>query len=656
MSDLELKNEAPAQHLAKLITLPQIFFGKLFRIPDYQRGYTWGSEQVLALLDDVEQLFNSNHSHYTGTVVIIEREHPSPLDREYGEVFDIIDGQQRLTTFSILLSCLANKIEVEIQRKELSELYFYRGEPGNESRVFKLNKNADSFFRSCVLEQKQPKQTDVKFISHKYIANAQQKISTWLEDQIESGRSAKVILDLVTSKFGFIVYRPLEANEAGMMFEVINNRGKPLSELEKVKNYLVYYAIKKKKKSLQEKVNLCWGEILRNLAKAHNLKKPDEQALLRAAVVSYFGFSKDDSSKIYETLKDRYPLDGNDDDWSELVDFVEYLARASSYYECVLNDRSEVRNAIGNNEIIEQVERFRSQKALAPLMPLYFSVMEKHDELGDEQVVDLLRMIEILSFRVYMTRSGAKRSDSGQADLYRLAHYLLDSASGSKWLERLANEGLSTEHDVAIEVLKRLHAITLYYCNDEKLEEGLRLRASDTDDFYDWSALRYFLMNYEQDANPKRTIKIDEILKGRVKGKSNDTLSIEHIWATENILAGSNSKQAQDIRSKRRIGNFSLLEFGINSQAGKKDVGDKVRIYDGENKTGDKSNLVQIHQVVNDYEQSCDDNSIEKKKKFPNLFRKVNLGTIDRVEKRYIDFALKRWSVDWVENYWQSEK
>ena len=67
--------------LAKLITLPEIFSNRLFKIPDYQRGYAWGSEQVKALLSDIEQLFSNDHIHYTGTLVIIESTNRSSQNR-----------------------------------------------------------------------------------------------------------------------------------------------------------------------------------------------------------------------------------------------------------------------------------------------------------------------------------------------------------------------------------------------------------------------------------------------------------------------------------------------------------------------------------------------------------------------------------------------
>ncbi|MBK7570056.1 MAG: hypothetical protein IPI31_19785 [Bacteroidetes bacterium] len=51
-----------------------------------------------------------------------------------------------------------------------------------------------------------------------------------------------IICNVVTKRLGFIFYTPKYDKEIGIMFEVINNRGKELSELEKIKNYFIYYA------------------------------------------------------------------------------------------------------------------------------------------------------------------------------------------------------------------------------------------------------------------------------------------------------------------------------------------------------------------------------------------------------------------------------
>lgn len=635
-----------SEKLARIIALPEVFSNKLFRIPDYQRGYAWGADQVSALLDDVEQLLIYDHMHYTGTVVIVESE-VTPRKNIEDTVYDVVDGQQRLTTFSMLLVRLINGVSDAKKKDELLNLYVRRGKEGNYIRVLKLNKDIDPFFTKYVIDG-DFKNVDLQFVSEKHILEAYKKIDSWVIKQAEKKRSVEDLLDVVTKKFGLLVYCPSESAEAGMMFEVINNRGKPLSELDKVKNYLVYYAIKSNNNDLYEEVNKNWGFILKSLAKAHHLNNPDEMALLRATVICYFGFTKEQSSKIYESIKKRFPLSRSDKDWKKLVDFVKFLSRASLYYECLLNQDSEFRKKLGNQKIVSQIELIRSQAKYASIMPLFFAVMELRDDLENEDTINILKMIEIVNFRVYMTRNGAKRTDSGQAWLFWLAHKFF--SKDEKHIKKEQDEYELEYKNIAGFVIAHLYDIVEKYCDDDKFEDGLVLKKSDKDDFYDWGAIRYFLMNYEQYVNPKKTIEIEKILKKRVKGKSLEFLSLEHVWAVANQIKGSRNRKDEDGHSKRRLGNFLLLELAINIQASKYELEKKVKIYDGKNSDEAKSSLKQVHSLIKDY------NSIIKaqdaKRKTQNFYRKITVQTINKNEGRYIAFAMKRWSIDWAEKYW----
>lgn len=75
----------------------KIFNGNFFKIPDYQRGYAWTQKEVIALLKDIENLYGSNHMHFTGTIVAAK-------DVAQKHHYDIVDGQQRMTTMIIIIS------------------------------------------------------------------------------------------------------------------------------------------------------------------------------------------------------------------------------------------------------------------------------------------------------------------------------------------------------------------------------------------------------------------------------------------------------------------------------------------------------------------------------------------------------------------------
>ena len=447
-----------------------------------------------------------------------------------------------------------------------------------------------------------------------------------------------------------------------MMFEVINNRGKPLTELEKVKNYFIYYSIKHNVNDLRSTVDRVWLTILKNLALAHNLNKPDENTFLKAATVCFFGFNKDESTNIYQQLKQRFPVAG-DNRWKDLKAFVEFLESCSLYYEILLNENSNERRKLGHGEIVNLIELIRSQTTYANILPVYFSLMSHRDRIDQESLIDAFRMIEILNFRVYMTRNGAKRSDTGQGQLFRIAHGFYSKFQNDEWLHQ-QNDVVKSEYEEPFEykssvgaLIGNLYDIVDEYADDTKFNRGLILSKEDKDDFYEWRGIRYFFLNYERDVNHKRTIKVEQILKQRQPNKSNDYYSVEHIWARANQEKGKKSKDDLSNFYKRRLGNFVLLELGINIQAKDADIEDKIRIYKGENKSLDSTNQKQVQMLIKDFEaaqKKLDNDYKEKTRKNTNKYRRLlNYGTIDRFEERLVKFAIKRWDISWAEKYWE---
>lgn len=95
----------------QLLTISKIFTERLFRIPDYQRGYAWTEKQLKDFWNDIQQL-EAKQNHYTGVLTLedvpkdIYRQWEDDLwiieNKSYKPYF-IVDGQQRLTTAIVLI-------------------------------------------------------------------------------------------------------------------------------------------------------------------------------------------------------------------------------------------------------------------------------------------------------------------------------------------------------------------------------------------------------------------------------------------------------------------------------------------------------------------------------------------------------------------------
>ena len=89
-------------------TIYQAFNECFYNVPDYQREYVWQEKEVVRLLDDIvdEMYGNSKTEYFVGTIIV--------TPRESNNQYDVIDGQQRLTTFYLIL-CAMKALFVESQ-------------------------------------------------------------------------------------------------------------------------------------------------------------------------------------------------------------------------------------------------------------------------------------------------------------------------------------------------------------------------------------------------------------------------------------------------------------------------------------------------------------------------------------------------------------
>jgi uncharacterized protein with ParB-like and HNH nuclease domain len=89
------------QHL----TVSKLMQGRLFRIPDYQRAYSWQKRQRDDLFADIREVHRSGRDHFMATVVGLARD-TRVIDADEFAVVELVDGQQRITTLVILLKAI----------------------------------------------------------------------------------------------------------------------------------------------------------------------------------------------------------------------------------------------------------------------------------------------------------------------------------------------------------------------------------------------------------------------------------------------------------------------------------------------------------------------------------------------------------------------
>ncbi len=278
------------EHLQKA---QQIFSDKLLRIPDYQRGYAWEKTQWADLIEDLE-LLQEGQEHYTGTLVLRAiAEDITDEELKKLKFYEIVDGQQRMTTIVILLHSISKALKDipdQVKRSEAIRKNYvvFLDRYGQEQARLKLNKECHDYFMKKIVSLSSDVQGPI-IKSHERLEEAIKHFDKYLTDKKKELNDQFVewlisLYSKITNDMTFTVYEVPDTSEVGVIFEVMNNRGKPLSEMEKVKNYLLYLASKLPKEARQElsdHINNSWGEIFRTLMESGASFKENEDQLLR---------------------------------------------------------------------------------------------------------------------------------------------------------------------------------------------------------------------------------------------------------------------------------------------------------------------------------------------------------------------------------------
>lgn len=177
------ENKKPSQESVKLIDLIE----KKLTIPAYQRPYKWTEKNVITLLDDIfEFVILKNKNYRLGSVIL----------HEEGDDKHIVDGQQRLTTISILLRCLSNQ------------------------------------FNGLLL-----KQNFKHKISKNNIVYNQRIINQWIGTKLRADENKKEFYSKILDKCEFIIFTVYHQDEAFQLFDSQNSRGLALEPFDLLKAF-----------------------------------------------------------------------------------------------------------------------------------------------------------------------------------------------------------------------------------------------------------------------------------------------------------------------------------------------------------------------------------------------------------------------------------
>ncbi|GAA8619292.1 DUF262 domain-containing protein [Helicobacter pylori] len=214
-----------------------------YQVPDYQRPYVWDKDHLGALIDDLVGSYTNNKEdqYFCGSIVIAENQKDNR--------WDVVDGQQRLTSFIILACTILKLYKNSLGQKSeafIKESIYDRHDEEKERLKFLTAQNYNNIFENTVLNHLEfednikKSELNKKFEENTYLRNAYH-FKELLNESVENG-SISDIDNFVEWFYEHIALTRIicfEQDSAMQIFQVLNDRGQPLSPIDILKSNLM---------------------------------------------------------------------------------------------------------------------------------------------------------------------------------------------------------------------------------------------------------------------------------------------------------------------------------------------------------------------------------------------------------------------------------
>ena len=508
------------------LTLSKLLDGRLFRIPEYQRAYSWTSRERQDLFGDIEKVCakGQDAGHFMAAVVCLRREKQT-LGTDEFHVLEVVDGQQRLTTLIILLNAITrplnrkDKAEAKLKR-ELTELLVKV--EGDELLLLQTNHDSSHHFATFLRAGTSPASASATTLADREILRAIEDCQAFILKWTDGGESLSSLAALLKNRLFFLLHEIEDEQMVYTVFEVLNSRGLDVSWLDRLKSILMGAAFELKNVNLDglvKELHTVW----RSIYSVIGLHQGQSTEVLRFAAT------------LHVTETPNRPLGERD--------AVEELRRATGTAKKIrdvaawLLRVTKALDTVTGSTRLNAVTRVSQARLLA-------TAIELREDITPKQRKQLLSRWEKVSFRIY----GLLRKDArtGVGNYVRLA-----------W--QVANKKLSVD---AID--KALVEIG----EEFPIKEAVDL-LQNADCYDGWKAeLRYFMFRYEEHLTRKQKLNFRNEQWEKIWMVS-PSESIEHIWA---------KSKAPD-KYRHRLGNLVLLPPKLNSTLQDKPAKNKAAHY-----------------------------------------------------------------------------
>ena len=592
-----------------LVSLNGLLTGnQVFDIPVYQRGYAWERKNLEDLWEDLYYL-DPSKKHYFGTVLLKDSGKTARTSLSALKRFDLIDGQQRLTTVLILLREIISQLK-EISTNELREdVDALEKSYLKDGSHYKLNPLGDDgdFFHHVVIDGNDFLAGDTSTHSQRRLTEARaffrERLIGEKERQPTEYQNFLVLFKQKIDDLQLIQYQVNSDADAIRIFETVNDRGRPLSNLEKTKSFLMhtsYLGIEDDDvvAGRLKELNGHFSRIYRHFEDVSGTKhmerlRMDENDVHRYHFINYVSYG-DESSRPTDSLKDLIRKKLREDP----EECVEYALTYAKDLEKAFLAVKQITEAYRENEEGGTLSKVFMLERMGNIFPLLIASWLRFGDDGP-RLEGILKLLETFIVRVYLV--SGYRSQTGASRLYGMAHKV---------------HRKSMDYGDLVDELK---GINNYYQNDEQFT-----RALGRDDLYEYlypRTIKYLLSEYE--IHLRRQVDVPLAVATQEKILSSE-YEVEHIWAQHPSYEMDAEEAAEHRQNVHRLGNLTIASQSWNKSMGNRTFHDK-RWQPGDAPCYSNSNLL-----------------VQKELSYLPTW---DVGAINNRETDIVAFALQRWAV-----------
>lgn len=252
------------------VSLETLFHRRLFRIPQYQRAYSWQGKHRKALFDDISGSYalKNGQSHFMATIVGLRREKRRIVTDNYW-VVDIVDGQQRLTTLVLLYKAISKALDRTDDTEEAiaTEIDSVLLKQDNVCPVLlQTNHDHGSSFLNYLKTGKFKKPSKARTLAERELLSAMVECERFVTSWESKGNSLSDLFAHLKNNLTFILHEIDDESLVYTVFEVLNSRGLDVSWFDRLKSMLMAVVFQDESGNRQEtldQVQGLWSEIYR---------------------------------------------------------------------------------------------------------------------------------------------------------------------------------------------------------------------------------------------------------------------------------------------------------------------------------------------------------------------------------------------------------